>query len=602
MSLGRLNAGLVVARSIVGVTIAKPPYVDDGGLAWLVPVTIAIGSSSAHVPATTSWLLRVGHGYPFGSVDLYPSATGSVNATFQHQDLNIIVPSWRYRLGKLCLDNPYRLKMLASEGNDPVGDADNRVAWYLRRAVEWLERAATGDLARAGEPFEVPRCVALRERIQVVHDESRATFGIWSARERSWGRIIWRRPRGVEKTLVAARFLDGSRHVIREASSTAFEVGESHFEGIWWLWPKPITVSPWQVPHSWAELREVAQSQQIDVDRTLRSIAASTRGGGPVVLMLGYPMPTTWDGDAVEIHWQAVEIFAFERGKPANGFRANEAGWWQRDRATKFRGSDLVIYANTENWHPDRLQARGRVASELTAKKVAIIGCGALGSSLAELLVRGGVHRMLLVDGDPLEAGNLVRHVLTAKDVGKNKAEALAAMLSVASPLADIRGCSVHLPSEPQQVHDLLDDCDVVVDCTATNDVPALLASTWWSIAPVFVSASVGFEAQRTFLYRVRANAFTADDFLRQLAPWLAREQAAWSTSGELVEGVGCYSPLFRARLDDIKLAAIASLRFIESACSNASNGPELLVLEKTGLAGLAPAVLLAAEFHAAAV
>jgi hypothetical protein len=103
-------------------------------------------------------------------------------------------------------------------------------------------------------------------------------------------------------------------------------------------------------------------------------------------------------------------------------------------------------------------------------------------------------------------------------------------------------------------------------------------------------------------LYRVRGNAFTAHDFLRQLAPWLTLEQAAWSTSGELVEGIGCYSPLFRARLDDIKLAAIASVRFIESACSNANNGPELLVLEKTGLAGLVPAVLLAGEFHAAAV
>jgi hypothetical protein len=602
MSLGRLNAGLAVARTIAGVTIAAPPYADDGGFAWLLPVTITIGSSSTHVPATTSWRLRVGHGYPFGSIDLYPATTGSVSATFQHQDLNLLVPGRPYRLGKLCLDNPYRLKMLASEGNDPVGDADNRLGWYLRRAVEWLERAAADDLAHAGEPFELPRCFALRERVQVVHDESRASFGRWSGRERSWGRIVWRRPRGVEKTFVAAKFLDGSGAVIREATTTAFDVGEPHVEGIWWLWPKPIAVSPWQVPYTWSELRDVAQAQQIDANRTLKSIAAATRGGGPVVLMLGYPMPTTWDGDAVEVHWQAVEIFAFERTKPANGFRANEAGWWQRDIATKIRGSDLMIYANTENWHPDRLQARGRLAAELIAKKVAIIGCGALGSSLAELLVRGGVRRMILVDGEALEVGNLVRHVLTAKDVGKNKAEALAATLSVAAPLADIQAYKLHLPTEAQQVHDLLDDCDVIVDCTATNDVPALLASTWWSIPPVFVSTSVGFEAQRTFMYRVRGNAFTAEDFQRQLAPWLAREQAEWSMAGEVVEGVGCYSPLFRARLDDLKLAAIASLRFIQSACVNTDNGPELLVLEKTGLAGLASAVLPAAEPHAAAV
>lgn len=602
MSLGSLNAGLALARAISGVTISAPPFADDGGLAWLVPVTITIGSSSAHVPTTTSWLLRVAHGYPLGSVDLYPALAESVTATFQHQDVNLLIPGHSYRLGKLCLDNPYRLKLLASEGNDPVGDADYRVAWYLRRAVEWLERAATGYLARPAESFEIPRCLALRERIQLVHDESPATFGSWSGRERSWGRIVWKRPRGLEKTLVAAKFLDGSGRMIREASTNAFEAGEPHVEGIWWLWPKPIAVVPWQFAYAWADLRDVARAQQVDVSRTLKSIAATMRGRGPVILMLGYPMPATWYGDPVEVHWQAVEIFTFERGKPANGFRSNESGWWQRDIATKFRGSDVMNYANTENWHPDRLQARGRVAVDLTAKKVAVIGCGALGSSLAELLVRGGVSRMLLVDGETLEVGNLVRHVLTAKDVGKNKADALAALLSVAAPLADIRASTVHLPSEPQQLHDLLDDCDIIVDCSATNDVPAVLASAWWSIAPIFISASVGFEAQRTFLYRVRGNTFTVDDFHHQLAPWLVREQTAWASSGECIEGVGCYSPLFRARLDDLKLAAIASLRFIEAACANDDDGPKLLVLEKTGLAGLMPAVLPADESHAAPV
>ena len=62
---------------------------------------------------------------------------------------------------------------------------------------------------------------------------------------------------------------------------------------------------------------------------------------------------------------------------------------------------------------------------EVTKKSYAIIGAGSLGSAIAELLVRSGVWRILLIDGDTLSVGNLARHTLGIKNLNHYKAHEL---------------------------------------------------------------------------------------------------------------------------------------------------------------------------------
>jgi len=55
--------------------------------------------------------------------------------------------------------------------------------------------------------------------------------------------------------------------------------------------------------------------------------------------------------------------------------------------------------------------------------KVTVVGCGALGSTLVELLARLGVGNIRVIDADIIELSNLHRtHLFTEKDVGKPKA------------------------------------------------------------------------------------------------------------------------------------------------------------------------------------
>ena len=55
------------------------------------------------------------------------------------------------------------------------------------------------------------------------------------------------------------------------------------------------------------------------------------------------------------------------------------------------------------------------------AQRVHIIGCGSVGSTIAENLARCGVTKFTLWDFDSVEAHNIVNQMFTQEDVGKKK-------------------------------------------------------------------------------------------------------------------------------------------------------------------------------------
>jgi len=61
--------------------------------------------------------------------------------------------------------------------------------------------------------------------------------------------------------------------------------------------------------------------------------------------------------------------------------------------------------------------------------RVHIIGCGSIGSTVAENLARYGITDMVLYDFDVVEAHNIANQMFVETDIGKPKVEALANML-----------------------------------------------------------------------------------------------------------------------------------------------------------------------------
>lgn len=76
-----------------------------------------------------------------------------------------------------------------------------------------------------------------------------------------------------------------------------------------------------------------------------------------------------------------------------------------------------------EFFKPDMLESR-----------VHIIGCGAIGSTVAENLVRFGITKITLYDFDTVEAHNIANQMFRYTDIGKLKIDALAEYLTEINP------------------------------------------------------------------------------------------------------------------------------------------------------------------------
>ncbi len=95
--------------------------------------------------------------------------------------------------------------------------------------------------------------------------------------------------------------------------------------------------------------------------------------------------------------------------------------------------------------------------------RVLLVGCGALGSVSADLLVRAGVGRLRLVDRDVVELTNLQRQVLyDESDVGTPKATAARNRLEAVNSEVDVQAFIDDV--DATNIGSLADDCDLIID------------------------------------------------------------------------------------------------------------------------------------------
>src|SRR4029077_19016776 len=95
---------------------------------------------------------------------------------------------------------------------------------------------------------------------------------------------------------------------------------------------------------------------------------------------------------------------------------------------------------------------------------VTLCGCGALGTVLANALVRAGVGHLSLIDRDFIETSNLQRQVLFDEhDVAENlpKAEAAARKLAPTNPAVHVQPVVTDI--DRTNIVELVEDADLVL-------------------------------------------------------------------------------------------------------------------------------------------
>jgi len=104
---------------------------------------------------------------------------------------------------------------------------------------------------------------------------------------------------------------------------------------------------------------------------------------------------------------------------------------------------------------------------KLLASSVAIVGCGALGTHIADGVVRAGVGQVRVIDRDLIELSNLQRQVLFDEtDVAAGLPKAVAAAGKLCRINSQVQVDPVVVDVNPDNVEALLGDVDLVLDGT----------------------------------------------------------------------------------------------------------------------------------------
>jgi molybdopterin/thiamine biosynthesis adenylyltransferase len=119
----------------------------------------------------------------------------------------------------------------------------------------------------------------------------------------------------------------------------------------------------------------------------------------------------------------------------------------------------------------------GKAGQErISAGRVTVCGCGALGTVLANALVRAGVGRVRVVDRDFVETSNLQRQVLfDESDVTNSlpKAEAAARKLRAINSMVEVEPVVTDI--DRTNIIELCKDADVILDGTDNFEVRYLI-------------------------------------------------------------------------------------------------------------------------------
>ncbi|WP_410511764.1 ThiF family adenylyltransferase [Paenibacillus sp. BR2-3] len=120
-----------------------------------------------------------------------------------------------------------------------------------------------------------------------------------------------------------------------------------------------------------------------------------------------------------------------KKQKAVDGFRKGMTN--ARMELNFFRQVPLVKYS-VIRVDKERIMHRGGDGEVKPQEKVALLGCGSIGSHIAQSLSDMGITELLLVDKDKLSFENIARHLCGAIDVGKNKVDAVSQHLTSRLP------------------------------------------------------------------------------------------------------------------------------------------------------------------------
>lgn len=267
--------------------------------------------------------------------------------------------------------------------------------------------------------------------------------------------------------------------------------------------------------------------------------------------LLGYKIPNS---ETYEEHWDLIRIS--KKNIPIDYKRISKSEIQNENKRFEHNLKlNKINWLITENIDYYRFFGRGKLDDKITNSNILIIGCGALGSSLAEILVRGGAKNIILEDFDTIKGGNLCRANYDLNDMIYYKTDSLTKRLKAISPFVNINSISVKLNNyDLDTIKDTFNkNVDIIFDCSTDTEV-------------TYIIDKLDFIG-KTFSLAITNNAksfvsITGDNLTKQaktIFDFVENEPPTY------FEGTGCGYPTFEANYNDINALLNVGLKVINN-------------------------------------
>lgn len=565
--LDKLNQARRALDSLSQVEIIDEWKFDNELNIWYLHLKIAIEYKTTFFPQISQWYIVVDSNYPKGEIKVYPDVKNSITVTLYHQANNSkIERNGLWRKGALCLE----VNTISTFQSEPYS-VDERLLYHVKRAINWLELAAKGQLVADNEPFELPEFTLSNVlEMQFAFSEDIVTFMQWESTDCRYGiaELDVYKSKPFVYYVKQFKSLNGNiEHYTQWGKYLSKTNISPPINAPWILLKQPPVINEWQVPETLGDLIDACNSQHIDVMNVLKNVVSKIRDGKRHLLLLGFPVPKTFGGEPEIVFWKALYLPVVSYGKKtAKGFRTNQQGWWLRDKSEVLTRKTKLDWIISENWNQQEISQRGKMNDFLLRKKMLLVGAGCVGASVAEILVRSGVYNLTVVDSDIFEIGNLSRHVLNVGNIGELKELSLCNYLNSLNPHANVEVINDTLTIDEEfKTNIALDKYDIIIDCTGENSVLDVFQKADFGESHIIVSISVGLGAKHLYMTIMSGSTFYFNSFYKLISPYIQSERDLFDDYNLPRNGIGCWHPTFPARSDDVWLAAATAVKAIEN-------------------------------------
>jgi hypothetical protein len=517
------------------------------------------------LPTRASLRVEIPPTFPFQPVQIY-SIEEAIRG-FPHQDAET---------HKLCLQP------------DTEARCDKtKLKTYIEWSITWLADAATGHLIEPGHPYELPdfsrktlgKSIPCSEPLFFV--ETTTSFELWRDRIGQSGIAILTRPLSIGCHLTT-QFLTNAQDLIWQPPFSMYATrGATALRGRWVLLDD-IRYHRQRPAQTYGELADLSSRTGGDLDKNLNLVWRvendSAKWG---VLLVGFPIPKRFGDSPSEIHWQPLfidSVFSEADSFKLRYDKKHFSRWMALTKNGKFARSEQLPWGSSTNISVERHYARGAFSVNLRERKIMVCGCGAIGSVTAELLARGGVQTLRLLDSDRFELGNQSRHTLNGTALRQSKAQALAIRLSSGNLLSEIVGYHAVLPLQPltdgpsKAAGEGLADSELLIDCTANEAAFVWLSRLACESQKRLASFFISFNA-RFLTFCISGKHTSCKKVARRLFRDIQDEQTpvppgeyfrVLGKEEQIIPGAGCWHPTFPARIDHVWMMTSAAIDLLD--------------------------------------